>query len=184
MEHRLGAILIERGVLTASQVKGALDYQENTGEPLGLICERLYEVTPEEIEAAWAAQYATLAKEGRTLNQREVRFLSMRAKDRATFGPHSIALTCELPAAGTYRISLDAVSGPEQGKVQLFVDEAPAGPTIDLYGDEHQVANGEYAGTLELEQGPNHLMFKLVGQNEKSRQLGFDLTNIVCERTR
>ena len=62
MEHRLGAILIERGVLTASQVKGALDYQENTGEPLGLICERLYEVTPEEIEAAWAAQYATLAR--------------------------------------------------------------------------------------------------------------------------
>lgn len=133
---------------------------------------------------SFSLRNATLTKEGRTLNQREVRFLSMRAKDTATFGPHSIALTCELPAAGTYRISLDVVKGPEQGKVQLFVDEAPAGPAIDLYSAEHQVANGEYAGTLELEQGPNHLMFKLVGRNEKAQQLGFDLTNIVCERTR
>lgn len=62
MDHRLGAILIERGVLTTSQVREALDYQERTGEPLGLICERLHDVNPEAIEAAWAAQYATLAR--------------------------------------------------------------------------------------------------------------------------
>jgi len=114
----------------------------------------------------------------------EVRFLSMRAKDGATFGPHSICFTCELPAAGTYRISLDLVKGPEQAKVQLFQDEAPVGPQLDLYSKQRQPSQVEYVGTLDLEQGPNNLMFKLVGKNEKSQSLGFDLTSIMCERTK
>ncbi|MBN2130985.1 MAG: DUF2961 domain-containing protein [Sedimentisphaerales bacterium] len=114
----------------------------------------------------------------------EVRFLSMRAKDGATFGPHSICITCELPAAGTYRISLDAVKGPEQAKVQLFLDEAPVGPEVDLYSEQREPSQIEYVGTLNLEQGPNHLMFKLVGRNEASQGLGFDLTSIICERVK
>jgi len=131
---------------------------------------------------SFSLRNATLTKEGIQFEGREVRFLSMRAKDGATFGPHSISFTCELPAAGTYRVSLDVVKGPDQGKVQLFVDEASVEAAVDLFSDERQPAKGQYIGTLDLEQGPNNLMFKLVGKNEKSQGLGFDLTSIICEK--
>ena len=134
---------------------------------------------------AFSLRNATLTKDGGgEFNQREVRYLSMRAKDKDSFGHHIICFTCELPAAGTYRVSLDVVKGPEQGKVQLFRDEAPVGPMLDLYSDQSQPATGQYVGTLELEEGSNNLLFKIVGKNDKSKALGFDLTNIVCERVK
>ena len=131
---------------------------------------------------AFSLRNATLTKDGKSeFDQKEVRYLSMRAKDEDTFGHHIICFTCELPAAGTYKISLDVVKGPEQGLVQLFRDEAPVGPVLDLYSDKSQTAQNQYVGTLELEEGPNNLLFKIVGKNDKSQSLGFDLTNIICE---
>jgi hypothetical protein len=131
---------------------------------------------------SFSLRNATLTKEGIQHEGREVRFLSMRAHDGATFGPHSISFTCELPTAGTYRISLEAIEGPEQAIVQLFRDEAPVGPALDLYSAERHPANDLYIGTLELEEGPNNLMFKLIGKNDQSQGLGFDLRSIACER--
>ena len=133
---------------------------------------------------SFSLRNATLTKTGVDIDGREVRFLSMRAKDNASFGKHSISFTCELPAAGTYRVSLDTIKGPEAGKVQVFVDEAPAGPEVDLFSEEIKRSEGEYIATLELEQGPNNVMFKLVGKNEKSQGLGFDLRSIICERVK
>ena len=66
--------------------------------------------------------------------------------------------------------------------MRLFRDESPVGPEVDLYSDTRHPTQGEYVGTMELEEGPNKLLFKIVGKNDKSRELGFDLTNIVCER--
>ena len=132
---------------------------------------------------SFSLKNAVLTKETiKDINEKDVRCLSMKAKDNAVFGPHSISFTCELPAAGTYRISLDAVKGPDQGIIQMFVDEAPAGPKLDFYDTGIQAAPGEYAATLQLEQGLNNLMFKLIDKNEKSEGLGFRLTNIICER--
>jgi hypothetical protein len=37
-------------------------------------------------------------------------------------------------------------------------------------------------GQLELAEGKNNLMFKLVGKNEKSAGLGLDLIHIICAR--
>ena len=133
---------------------------------------------------SYSLRNATLTKTGVDIDGREVRFLSMRAKDNATFGPHSISFTCELPAAGTYRVSLDTIKGPEAGKVQVFVDEAPAGPEVDLFSEKIERSEGQYVAMLELEQGPNNMMFKLVGKNEKSQGLGFDLRSIICERVK
>ncbi|RJP28450.1 MAG: DUF2961 domain-containing protein [Candidatus Omnitrophota bacterium] len=127
---------------------------------------------------------ATFTKEGEQFDGKDVRYLSMRAKDNDIFGPHSISFTCELPAAGMYKVTLDIVKGPQQGKVQLFMDEAPVGPEVDMYSAERQTARDEFVGALALEQGPNNLMFKLVGKNEKSGGLGLDLTNIVCEKVK
>ena len=124
----------------------------------------------------------TLTKSSEKFDGKDVRFLSLRAEGGDTFGHHFICFVCELPAAGTYKVSLDAVKGPSQGKVQMFMDEAPVGPEVDLYAAQRQSAPDQYIGTLNLAEGPNKLLFKLIGKNAESQGLGLDLTNIVCER--
>jgi len=79
-------------------------------------------------------------------------------------------------------VSLDVIKGPGQGKAQLFMDEAPVGPVVDMYAEKREHAPNEYIGTLDLNEGPNNLLFKLVGKSEKSEGLGLDLTGIICER--
>lgn len=59
---RLGQLLIEGEVLTGRQVDAIITEQERTGEPFGLLAERLYGVDPRKIEDAWARQYAGLTR--------------------------------------------------------------------------------------------------------------------------
>ena len=112
---------------------------------------------------------------------REIRVLSMRGKDKDYFGHHSISFTCEIPASGYYNVSLDVVKGPEQGKIQMFRDEAAVGNEMDLYSKSGAVAKGIPMGKLHFNEGPNQVMFKIVGKNEKSGGLGFDVTNIIFD---
>jgi len=125
---------------------------------------------------------ATLTKKTEKIDGKDVRFLSLNAERDDSFGHHFICFSCELPAAGKYRISLDAVKGPSQAQVQMFMDEAPVGPNVDLYAAERECALDQYVGTLNLNQGSNRIMFKLVGKNPESQGLGLDLTNIIFER--
>jgi hypothetical protein len=46
--------------MNAGQVDRVLREQNRTGEPFGVLCERLYEVDPRAVEAAWGEQYARL----------------------------------------------------------------------------------------------------------------------------
>lgn len=131
---------------------------------------------------AFSFNKATLEKKTEKVGDKDVRFLSLQSTGQDFFGDHFICFTCELPAGGVYRISLDAVKGPAQGRVQLFMDEAPVGPVADLYSETREPALGENMGTLELAEGPNNLLFKVVGKNEKSQGQGFDVTNVICER--
>lgn len=132
---------------------------------------------------SFSLRNATITKDSVQIgDQKEVRFLSMRAEDDDMFGDHSISFTCEIPAEGTYNVSLDAIKSPEGGIVQLFADEAPLGPKVDLYSDTIESATGVFVGAMKFDQGANNPMFKIVGKNEKSKGLGFDLTNIVCEK--
>ncbi len=131
---------------------------------------------------AFSYRDATLTKGREKLNDQEVPFLSLQSRDGDVFGNHFISFTCELPAAGAYRVSLDAIKGPAQGQVQWFKDEAPVGPVVDLYAEKRERAPGQDMGTLALAEGPNHLLFKIIGHNEKSQGQGLDLTNIICER--
>ena len=62
MEARLGQLLVESGVLTQQQVQSVLVEQEKTGEPFGVLAERMCGVDPERIEDAWAQQYAGLTR--------------------------------------------------------------------------------------------------------------------------
>ncbi|MBN1806796.1 MAG: DUF2961 domain-containing protein [Sedimentisphaerales bacterium] len=133
--------------------------------------------------SAFSYQDATLTKDNEKFGDKDIRFLSLRAKGNDMFGNHFICFICELPSTGEYKISIDAIEGPSQGKVQLFVDEAPAGPVLDLYATERKIAPDKYIGTLKLTEGQNYLMFKLIGKHEQSQGLNFDIRNIICERT-
>lgn len=62
MELRLGKLLIEAGVLDGQQVESVLEEQQRTGEPFGVIAERLFNVDPAATEAAWARQYSRLTR--------------------------------------------------------------------------------------------------------------------------
>ena len=132
--------------------------------------------------SAFSYRNGVLTKNSEKLDGKDVRFLSLRAEGNDTFGHHFICFVCELPAAGKYKVSLDVVKGPSQGIVQMFMDEAPVGPEVDLYAAERESALGEYVGTLDMAEGPNRLLFKLVGKNAESQDLGLDLINIICER--
>ena len=61
-ELRLGQLLVESGVLAEKQVSHIVSAQEKTGEPFGLLAERLFGVDPQKIEEAWAKQYAGLTR--------------------------------------------------------------------------------------------------------------------------
>ncbi|MDX9753978.1 MAG: DUF2961 domain-containing protein, partial [bacterium] len=131
---------------------------------------------------SFSLQNAQLSKQVENIGDHSVRYFSMKAKDKAVFGDHSIGFICEIPAVGQYKISLDTVKSPSGAKIQLFLDEVAIGPEVDLYRAEKQRASDDYVGTMKLEEGPNVLMFKLVGKNDASSGLDFDLCNIICEK--
>ena len=54
---QIGQLLIEQGVLTASQVQQVLEAQKNSHRPFGDLAERLFGVDPRAIEDAWVEQY-------------------------------------------------------------------------------------------------------------------------------
>lgn len=60
---RIGELLVSQGILTEAEVSQALAAQRSRPEPFGAICERLFGVSPEAIEGAWAEQYARLTRE-------------------------------------------------------------------------------------------------------------------------
>ena len=132
---------------------------------------------------AFSFNKATLTKDLIKQDAQDIRFLSMRSQGSDWFGHHFISFTCELPADGHYRISLDLIRGPEAGIVQLFHDEAPIGPAVDMYAPQPAQAKGQYLGTIALPEGVSNLLFKVIGKNDKSSNTGLDLVNIICERT-
>jgi hypothetical protein len=131
---------------------------------------------------AWSFERASLTRQKTRIDNEEIRFLSLAATGQDWFGPHFLSPTCEVPVAGLYSIYLEALKGPAQAKVQLFQDENPVAAPVDLYAEKQAKSNRLLLGRLNLVQGKNHLMLKLVGQNEKSSGLGLDLIQVVCVR--
>ena len=131
---------------------------------------------------AFTFRGATLSKEDEEIEGQKVAFLSMKATTQDWFGPPFISLVCDMPAAGRYTVSIEAVKGPEQAQVQLFQNEAPAGAAVDLCAPKRTRSKLISLGTLPFEEGPVNLMFKLVGKSEQSGGFGFDLITIQCEK--
>jgi hypothetical protein len=131
---------------------------------------------------AWSFDKASLTRKSVKLGGEDVKYLSLAATGEDWFGPHFLSPTCSVPSAGKYAIYLEAVQGPAQAKVQLYQNENPAGEPADLYSEKPTKSGRLKLGELELEEGPNNLMLKLVGKNEKSSALGLDLIQVICVR--
>ena len=131
---------------------------------------------------AWSFDHATLTRQQVKLGNENVRFLALTAQGSDWFGPHFLSPMCELPATGLYKVYLEVLKGPNQGKVQLFRDENPVGEPVDLYSANQEKSGRVFLGELELNEGRNTLMIKLVGKNESSSGLGLNLIQVVCVR--
>lgn len=131
---------------------------------------------------AWSFDRASLTRKKLRLGNEEIRYLSLTAEGDDWFGPHFFSPVCDLPVAGRYAIYLEVIKGPTQAKVQLFRNENPVAAPVDLYAEQSKRSERLLVGKLHLPAGPNNLMFKLVGRNEQSAGLGFDLINVICVR--
>ncbi len=124
----------------------------------------------------------TLAKKSERIDNREARYLSVRAEGDDVFGPHHLSFLCEAPAAGKYRVAIEALAGPAEAKVQLFRDERAVGPEHDLYAPDRKRTALLPLGSLELKEGLNPVFLKLIGKHPLSTALGLDLLRIELQR--
>lgn len=131
---------------------------------------------------AFSWSNAVLMKKDEKIGEENLRHISMQAKDREVFGDHYISFICEMPAAGKYKVSIEAIEGPSQAVVQIFRNEVGVGNPVDLYASERRKSRALPLGEFEMVEGDNRVMFKLIGKNEKSSGLGFDLYRIIFER--
>ncbi len=131
---------------------------------------------------AFSWSNAVLMKRDDKIGDENLRHLSMKAEGREVFGNHYISFICEMPATGKYRVSIQAITGPTQGKVQLFRHEVGIGQAVDLYSSERQKSAVIPLGELELKEGDNRVMFKVIGKNDQSTGLGFDIYRIIFEK--
>ena len=58
---QIGQLLIEQGVLTATQVEHILKVQKISHRPFGDLAERLFGISPQAVEDAWVQQYIRIA---------------------------------------------------------------------------------------------------------------------------
>ncbi|RYG25637.1 DUF2961 domain-containing protein, partial [bacterium] len=131
---------------------------------------------------AFSLSGSTLTRGDVKVGDRNVRALTLRATRPGDFDQCHVSLRADLPAAGRYKVYLDALKGPANGQVQLFQREIGIGKPVDLYAPTTTEANGIYLGEIDAVEGGNTLMFSVVGKNPAS-SLGLDLVNIVCVRT-
>jgi hypothetical protein len=131
---------------------------------------------------AWSFERATLSRKKEMVEKQEVRYLSLVGTGSDMFGPHFLSPTCDVPASGNYSVYIEALKGPGQARIQLFQNENPVADPVDFYAETPAKTGRVFMGQLELAEGRNNLMFKLVGKNEKSTGLGFDLIQVICVR--
>ena len=58
---RLGDLLVKHGVLTEKQRDHVLNAQKLRAKPFGALAEELFGVDPDQVEKAWAEQFAALS---------------------------------------------------------------------------------------------------------------------------
>ena len=124
----------------------------------------------------------TVTKVQEPIDGVDTRYLEVRVEGEDVFGPHSVGFRCELPEAGTYAVSIEALGGPDQATVQLFRNERAEGQAVDLFREARQPVGPLRLAELEFAEGENAVLLKLSGTNDRSSGQGVDLTGLVFER--
>ncbi len=146
---------------------------------------------PQQIifSAHWTLPISSFSFRQATVSRRDVpaaggqtRCLSFRAPYDDFFGPPFISFVCDLPAAGRYRVFADVVKGPEQAQVQLFRDESPVAAPVEFYAEKPILVSAVPLGEVVATDGPNRIMFKLVGSDPRAKTKGFDIVNLIFKR--
>ncbi len=133
---------------------------------------------------AFTFRDGTITKMEEDVNGTKSSFLRMTSAGKDWFGAPFISLLCEFPSAGTFRISIDAMKGPAQGQVQLYRNEVPSGPTVDLYAPSRSRVDQLELGEMDVEEGPATLVFKIMGKHDSATGWGLDLVTIHAEKVR
>jgi hypothetical protein len=60
--QRMGDMLVGQGSITAAQREELVVLQSASGRPIGALAEEYFDVPATEVERAWAAQYASMAR--------------------------------------------------------------------------------------------------------------------------
>jgi hypothetical protein len=129
-------------------------------------------------------QNAALTKQTSTVGDDRVRYLSLKTMGEDIFGPHHISFICDIPAAGTYRVGIRAVRGPDQGIAQMFQHDRPTGEAANLYAESRGLSQVLPLGVQEMSAGDNLFFLHLVGKDARSTGMNLDLVEIVFERVK
>jgi hypothetical protein len=133
---------------------------------------------------SFSLENATLSKQTETIDGKEVRYLSFRATGEDIFGSHHISFICDVPAAGRYKMGLQALQGPDQAVLQMFRDDMPFGDPVNLYAQKRQLSPELPLGILDMKKGDNLLFLHLIRKNALSSGLGLDLVQIIFEKVK
>ncbi len=129
---------------------------------------------------AFSFENMSLRKLERKIEGLDVRMLSIEAQGEEKFGPHYIAFTVQIPKAGDYVVSVEALRGPVQGTVQLMFNNELVGNAVSFRGPSLSKADPVELGKVPLKVGENQLFFRLQGEAGKSDTFQVDLIRIVC----
>jgi len=124
----------------------------------------------------------TRRKAQEELDGENTRYLRIRAHGEDIFGPHSIGFRCALPESGTYEVSIEAIAGPDQARIQILRNEKPEGEVVDFYRPHRETSDPMPLARLELLEGDNVVLLRLTGKNAQSTGLGLDVTALSFER--
>ncbi len=129
-------------------------------------------------------QNAALTKQTSMVGDDRIRYLSLKTTGEDIFGSHHISFICDIPAAGTYRVGIKAVRGPDQGIAQMFQHDRPEGEAVNLYAESRGLSQVLPLGVQEMSAGDNLLFLHLVGKDAHSTGINLDLVEIVFERVK
>jgi hypothetical protein len=133
---------------------------------------------------SFSFDHATLAKADVRVGRDTVRVLSLRQTGPPIMLGHYVAIMADVPVEGRYAVSVEGISGPDAGQVQILVNDQPVGAVVDFYAPESRLSGPQALAEIDLVKGSRPVFFAMVGKNPKSTGAGFDLVRLHFTRVR
>ena len=167
-----------------------LDRPAQVGPPLPDLASR--QVSPRDVIVlvpgyqapihAFSLDHTVLSRVDQTFGDRNERVLRVRLANSKQVEGHYVAFDAPVLEPGTYAISVEAATGPDEGIIRLLDQDQQVGEAIDLYAPEPALSGEHPLANLTLPAGGAPLYIAMVGKNPASTGQGFTLVRIKCER--